>query len=134
MNAELPILKVRRLEELVPPEEDNVKVNIYLCRFCKQNFGRGSSKKVHENTCSFNREMKKSMLRTRFCCKNCGSNFNRKKHLIEHTTNDCGKIHECKKCNKIFGTLGSLLRHHRTDRCKNRQNAKKSVKEYHLVQ
>lgn len=118
-GEQIPLLKVKRIEKLTPLLLDNVddNVNFYYCRFCNQKFGYNNKKTIHEGKCSRNQRMRDNILRNRFCCNNCGSNFSEQRTLIHHKTNDCGKIHKCEKCNKVFGTIVGLNRHIRCCQC-----------------
>lgn len=110
---QVPHLAVRRIEQMLPRRRRRVNDsgNIYLCRYCNQMFGKKFKKTIHEKTCSRNENIEKSLLHSLYYCDQCGSNFKQIKSLNRHRFYDCGIIHKCEKCNKIFGTQRNLKCH-----------------------
>lgn len=113
----MPQLNVRRIEQLKSWDDGHKSGDFYLCRYCNLKFVKKYKRTIHEGNCSRNEKINKSILRDRFCCNNCGCHFNRRDTLIHHTTKDCGVIHKCEKCNKIFGTILGLKKHIRNYQC-----------------
>lgn len=119
IRKKVPVLKIKKIKYQTPLRKLDDNLNVNLCRYCYQNFGRKFNQTRHENNCSRNR---KNILGTRFFCNNCGSNFKHDKSLRRHKINDCGMTHKCKKCEKVFGTLRTLKVHVR--KCRKNKETK----------
>lgn len=106
-------MSVKKIETLLQPKEESKKI----CRYCKRKFGRTNAKTFHENKCFMNPTSLAKEKRM-FNCNDCGYSSNQKKQFIRHKSSDCGVMHKCKKCDKIYSTLANLMRHYRLTECK----------------
>lgn len=110
----MPVIKsVSTMQEITSREDLMTQENCCKCRFCFKMFGTFGAKNRHEyNFCFLNPKaaLKANKL---YCCEACGANFSKMNHFRYHKKNDCGILHKCNLCKRIFSCLHSLQRHKR---------------------
>ena len=111
------------------PEHQN-DTDIFQCIHCKRSFAKADYYRRHHT-----REMKRKSKIVRvkhnqiflscsqcgeepYCCKKCGSRFEKVSKLMNHFRKDhsdleVGKVFQCNHCEKSFSQAGYLLQHHR---------------------
>lgn len=109
----MPTLYVGRNGMLQSIEEMKEKL---ICRYCNWKFEVDYEKTLHEKVCPLNLNIRRreGLL---FNCDDCDFSFSTKYLLKSHKKHECGIMHVCKKCNKVYSRLQSLQKHYRDNVC-----------------
>lgn len=89
--------------------------NKYYCEYCGRPFSTSSHKQRHETLhCRWNPYSKRANTpRGEFICQKCDFDFKYIQDLTEHKKFDCGRLHECRYCGKVYDRLKILRAHYK---------------------
>lgn len=117
-SSELPIMGLENIEYLPLPRKSVSEYGVYNCQYCNKSFGKYHSRRRHEfHYCFLNPQAHQQKKRNLFTCEVCGASYTRKVHLKSHEKDDCGKVHQCGNCGRIYSEKSGLRRHLRTVKC-----------------
>lgn len=121
MKKETPV-PVGKRTEMIASQQDVKKIKVF-CRYCSRSFESLRGRNVHENVCILHPKYDGV---ERFICNVCFFTFKNEAELRFHQRKDCGLMHKCKKCKRVFSGSRTLNYHVKRRGCKKKQVKKLS--------